>query len=333
MRVLQVGAGRWGRNHVRCWQRLAVELVVCDRDPRAREGLEVEWVADWRDALSRVDAVDVVTPAEAHADIAREALARGLDVLVEKPLAPQPEVAFELDALARARGAVLHVGHVFRFSPEARALADALRRGRIGRPRYLSGHFLGLKRPRTDGGVAISDAIHWIDLASWLLGRTPVAVSAVARDYFGRGMEDVALIDLDFGDEFAHVEASYFPPEPRRDLVVIGTEGALACDFLADAERVRLFGHAHARDDEGLWQVTHGDVETLALAPGEPLLEELSDFAEACRTRRPSRLAASGFDGAAAVAVVAAALRSARTGRRAEVKLPIPKQREAQESR
>lgn len=329
MRVLQLGAGRWGRNHVRSWQQLGVDLVVCDPDPRALEGLDVERVAEPREALARVDAVDVVTPASAHADLVREALERGLDVLVEKPIAPEPAVAFELDALARARGAVLHVGHVFRFTAEARAVAEALRQGRIGRPRYLSGHFMGMKRPRTDGGVAISDAIHWVDLVSWILGRPPIGVSAVVRDYFGRGMDDVALLDLDFGEEFAHVEASYFPPEPRRDLVAIGTEGAIACDFLASEERVRLFGHAHARDDEGLWQVTHGDIEVLPLEPVEPLRAELADFVETCRTRRPSRVAATGFDGAVAVTVVDAALRSAGMGRRVEVKLPTPKQQEA----
>jgi predicted dehydrogenase len=327
MRVLQVGVGRWGRNHVHSWQRLDVELSVCDADPAALHDLDLPNVhaGDYRELLDGVDAVDVVTPAQSHAAIAREALQRGKDVFVEKPLTPGSDAAFELDALARARGAILQVGHVFRFTPEAQVLAAALSGGRIGSPRYVSGHFMGMKRPRTDGGAAISDGIHWVDLVSWLLGRQPLAVSGVLRDYFGRGMDDVALLNLDYGEEFAHVEASYFPPEPRRDLVVIGTEGALACDFLAHDAKVRLFGHAHSRDGKGLWQVVTGDVEELPVPAGEPLLAELHAFVEACVTREPSPVAAGGFDGAAAVAVVEASQRAAREQRRAEIKLPTPR--------
>lgn len=324
MRVLQVGVGRWGRNHVRSWRRLGVELVLCDSDPSAGAELGAPIHSDPRELLDEVDAVDVVTPASSHESIVREALEHGRDVFVEKPLTPEPVQAFELARVARERGAILQVGHVFRFAPEAQALAGALQAGRIGQPRYLSGHFTGLKRPRGDGGAAISDAIHWVDLVSWILGRQPLAVSAVLRDYFRRGMDDVALLNLDYGEEFAHVEASYFPPEPRRDLMVIGSDGAMACDFLAERDRVRLFGHSHSQDDAGLWQVIQGDVEVLPVADGEPLLEELRAFVQACETRQPSEIAADGFDGAAAVAVVAASQRSARDGRRAEIKLPTP---------
>ena len=152
MRVLQIGAGRWGRNHVRCWKRLGVELAVCDTDAAALADLDVPTSAHRRELLDAADAVDVATPAGSHAALVREALEAGKDVFVEKPFAPEAAEAFDLDAVARERGAILQVGHVFRFSPVARALAAALAQGRIGRPRCATGHFTGFKRPRTDGG-------------------------------------------------------------------------------------------------------------------------------------------------------------------------------------
>jgi predicted dehydrogenase len=324
MRVLQIGAGRWGRNHVRSWQRLGIELRVHDADPEALAGLEAATTPDLDEALEQADAVDIVTPAPTHAPLVREALERGKDVFVEKPLVLDEDEAFELDALARRRHAILQVGHLFRFAPEMRAVTQALRAGQIGRPRYVTGHFTGFKRPRTDGGVAISDAIHWIDLVSWLLDRQPRAVTATLHDCLGRGLDDVALVTLDYGEPLVHLEAGYFVPQSRRDLVVMGTDGAIVCDFFADGAKVQLHRDAHRRNAEGHWDAVSGQRETLAVASQEPLLEELRAFFEACRTRSPSPIAAGGYAGAAAVAVVAACQRSTLEGRRIEVKLPTP---------
>jgi len=325
MRILQVGAGRWGRNHVRSWERLGVELSVCDSDPEALAELAVPTCADASAALDTVDAIDVVTPADTHPALVREALERGKDVFVEKPFTPEPAEAFALQALAKERGRIVQVGHVFRFAPVAQAVKQAIDAGRIGEPRYLQGHFMGFKRPRTDGGAAISDGIHWVDLASWLLGRQPELATATLRDSLGRGMDDIALLTLDYGGALAQLEAGYFPPEPRRDAIVMGSEGAIVCDFLAKDEPVRLYGGAHRQEADGRWTAVEGEREVLAVGDGEPLLDELRAFVAACNSRTPSAIASDGHDGAAAVAVIEACQRSAREGRRVEVKLPTPR--------
>ena len=266
--------------------------------------------------------MDVVTPAPAHAEMVRAALEAGKHVLVEKPLTPRAEEGFALAALARERGRVLQVGHVFRFAPEARAVAEAVRAGRIGSVRCAMARFAGFKRPRTDGGLAISDGVHFVDLLSWLLGRQPVAVTAAMRDFLGRGMDDLALLSLDYGDSLGHVEASCFPPEQRRDLVVMGSEGAIVCDFLAKGEKVRLFANRHRPGADGAFEAAVGEVTPLATAGDEPLTGELRAFLEACRAGRPCADAADGFAGAAATAVIEAAERSAAEGRRIALTLP-----------
>ncbi|HME73224.1 MAG TPA: Gfo/Idh/MocA family oxidoreductase [Myxococcota bacterium] len=322
MRVLQVGLGRFGQSHLRSWRKLAVDLRVCDRDPARLAALEEPCSADWRAFLDDAECVDVVTSATSHEEIARAALERGKHVLVEKPITPTAREGFELAALARERGCLLQVGHVFRFAPEARAVERAVRSGAIGRIRYALGHFMSFKRPRTDGGLAISDGVHLVDLVSWIFGKQPIAVTAVLRDYLGRGMDDAATLALDYGGESALVEAACFPPEPRRDLHVIGTEGAITCDFLADADRVKLYSHAHKQDVHGVWGASEGEVRVLPAAGEEPLLAEIRAFLEACKSGHPAPEAADGVAGAAAVAVIEAAERSAREGRRVEVELP-----------
>jgi predicted dehydrogenase len=180
---------------------------------------------------------------------------------------------------------------------------------------------MSFKRPRTDGGLAISDGVHFVDLVSWLFGRQPRAVTAVMRDFLGRGMDDVAVIALDYGDASALVEATCFPPAGQRDLQVMGTDGAIACDFLGAQDRVRLFGHAHRAGGDGAWAAQEGPVRVLGTSGPEPLLAELQAFTEACRTGATAPDAADGWDGAAAVAVIEAAERSAREGRRIELEL------------
>lgn len=323
MRVLQVGLGRFGQNHLKAWRKLGVDLRLCDENARVLEGLEEPASTDYRDFLGSVDAVDVVTPAPAHAPLVHAALEAGRHVLVEKPLTPQSKDGFALHAEATRRGLVLQVGHVFRFTPEANAIEALLREGALGQIRYAVARFASFKRPRTDGGIAISDGVHFVDLLSWLLGRQPVAVTATLRDHLGRGIDDASFLSLDYGDVLGVVEASCFPPEPQRDLEIMGTEGALRADLLAKSGRLRHYANRHVQDERGDWQAESGEVREVAVAKHEPLLAELEEFLRACRSGRPSPKAADGFDGAAATAVLEAAGKSAREGRRVPLELPI----------
>lgn len=324
MRILQIGAGRWGRNHVHSWKRLGVDLCVFDVDPAAPSQVGAPAAASVDDALESVDAVDIATPGPTHGELVRRALEAGKDVFVEKPLTPRADEAFELDARAREQKAILQVGHIFRFAPEAGALKRALDGGLIGSATYARGQFAGFKRPRLDGGAAISDGVHWVDLASWLLGAQPRAVQATLRDTLGRGLDDVALLTLDYGNALVQLEAGYHLPEQRRDFTVMGPEGALACDFLAEGDKLHFYRGGHVHDDSGAWQAPARRREPHPTGNGDPLLDQLEAFVDACRTRKPSAVAAGGYDGAAAVAVVEACERAAAEGRRVEVKLPAP---------
>jgi predicted dehydrogenase len=322
LRILQVGLGRWGQNHLRSWRQLGIELRLCDEHPSLLEGEPEPASTDFRDFLAEVDAVDVVTPAPCHAALVHAALEAGKHVLVEKPLTPASKDGFALAGIAARRGLVLQVGHVFRFSPEAQAVARELRDGAIGGIRYAVARFASFKRPRSDGGVAISDAVHFVDLLSWLLGRPPDAVTATLRDPLGRGVDDVAFLSLEYEDVLAVVEASCFPPEPQRDLEIIGTEGALRADLLPKAGRLRRYVHRHVQDGRGAWQIERGEAQEISLPSTEPLVAELRAFVAACEAGRPSPVAADGWDGAAAIAVLEAAATSSREGRRVPLAFP-----------
>ena len=314
-RVLLIGLGRWGREHLRVLLSLGAEVFAADLRPeRLQEAASVlppdHVASDFRLFLSRVDAVDVVTPVQEHFWICREALEAGKDVLVEKPITLTLKEARDLAEHARSSRARLQVGHVFRFHPVYEALRTMLASGRLGRPRYLAARFAGLKRPRADGGVTQSDAIHFFDLFVDLLGR-PRAVTAILRDFLGRGMDDFSLAVVEYDRELAVVESGYFMPGTRRVLQVIGDRGACVADF---AKWTLAIHPGHHCEIGGQWQVESAPEEIQTVERDEPLRRELRAFLEGIETRQPPPVNAEA--GYQALALVEAAHASSTLGRR-----------------
>ncbi|MBI2218522.1 MAG: Gfo/Idh/MocA family oxidoreductase [Candidatus Rokubacteria bacterium] len=321
MRVLLVGLGRWGEKHLRVLAELGVTVWAADVSAERRawavsRGLDpARVVADHRAALDVVDAVDVVTPADTHLDVAGAALEVGRHCFVEKPLAVTVEDAQRLAARAARAGRVLQVGHIFRFHPVTLALRAALVAGRIGSVRFATARFSGFKRPRTDVGVTHADAIHYFDLLAFVLDRSPDRVAAVQRDWLGRGLDDMSLTVVHYGDVVAVVEANYFVPGTHRECVVVGERGSLVADY--GAGTLTLHAGEHRRGTHG-WEAVDAGKETLATTGVEPLRAELAAFLDACAGRSACPVTAE--DGVRALQVVEAAAQAARRGESVELR-------------
>jgi predicted dehydrogenase len=316
MRVLLVGLGRWGANHLRVLTQLGAAVWVADVDTTRRQwaigqGVDrTRAVADFREALPHVDAVDVVTPADSHRAVAEACLAAGRHCFVEKPLTVSAADGRAVAAAARAAGRVVQVGHIFRFHPVTATLRDALGSGRVGAVRYATGRFAGFKRPRTDVGVTHTDAIHYFDLFAHLLGREATSVTALQRDYLGRGMDDMSLTTVLYGEVPVTVEANYFVPGTHRECVIVGEQGALVADY--GSSTVVLHGGEHVRRTGG-WEAVEAGKEELPVLGEEPLRLELAAFLTACQGRGDSPVPPGA--GVHALEVVEAAARSARLAR------------------
>ena len=315
MNVLLVGLGRWGENHLRVLGELGVTLWAADLSPErlawaVRHGVAPSRaVTDYRSVLHAVDAVDIVTQADSHAEVARACLAAGRHCFVEKPLARTVAEGRLLEAAAGAAGLVVQVGHIFRFHPVTATLRDALGAGRIGAVRYATGRFSGFKRPRMDVGVTQTDAIHYFDLFAHLFGRAATRVSALQRDFLGRGLDDLSVTVVHYGDVPAIVEASYFPPGVWRECVIVGERGALVADYGTSMVTLHLGEH---RKHGQAWEAVETGKEELPTLREEPLRLELQAFLDACAGRAANPVPASA--GVRALEVVEAAERSARIG-------------------
>lgn len=216
--------------HLDAWSSLvpAAGIIVADPDPAARAAAEarlpgVATVADWRDAVGRVGAVDILTPTGTHHPIAAAAIDAGRHVFLEKPMTVDAAEARDLQRRADAARVVVQGGLYFRFHPKARAARALVGEGAVGRLRFLQGRFAGFKRARGDSGALLNDAVHFIDLFGWLTGERPESVHAVTRDHFGRGSEDLALVTLLYpSGVVGHVETGYVQPGRWPDSVVPG---------------------------------------------------------------------------------------------------------------
>jgi predicted dehydrogenase len=157
LRIAVLGAGNWGRNHVRTVATLPeAELVaICDPDASVRHAMARSYpgalATDSVDeALGVADAVVVATPAASHAALALLAIERGLPVLVEKPFALSSEEASVVADAAASKGVPLVVGHLLVFHPAVERLKSMIEAGELGEVFYLYSQRVNLGQIRPD---------------------------------------------------------------------------------------------------------------------------------------------------------------------------------------
>jgi len=314
-RILLIGLGRWGANHLRVLQSMPIELFVAESDPERLNSSGVSQshrAADAHSLFPIIDAAVVVTPAQTHFEICRELLDAGKDVFVEKPISLKSAEAKELNELAKRNGLILQVGHIFRFDPASVWMRDAIAHDRFGEIKMLRANFSGFKRPRQDTGVTI-------DLFKFLLGKSPLRVHSVMRNFMGRDgeMDDESLIILEYdrgggASILATIEAGYHLPGKMRELTIVGKDSSAVCDYNVAQYKIKTFENKHVKSGAEI-KAMEGAMHQLEFPPEEPLRAELAAFLDAIETR--SRPLVDGADGMEAVRVVEAAIESARTGK------------------
>lgn len=332
--VCVVGAGGWGKNHVRNFASIpGSELrYVCDqseavRAAMAREVPGAKMVADLAPVLadSTLDAVVVVTNAPSHFELAKAALLAGKDVFVEKPLTLSPAHSEELTRLAADRGRILMVGHLLLYHPAVDKLKALIDAGELGDVLYVTAQRLNLGVVRKEENAWWSLAPHDISVANYLLGAGPVAVAATGGVYLQkeRHIEDVVFGTLYYsGGRVAHVHVSWLDPHKTRRITVVGSKKMAVFDDGSADQKLTLFDKgveppATLTYAEGV-RIRTGDIIMPALRMQEPLRRECEAFLDAVRTRKPPL--ADGRSGADVVRALAAGSESLqKNGTRVEI--------------
>ena len=330
LKVGVVGAGAWGRNHVRTVAGLAeAELAaVCDPDPKVRERVARQYPAalvtsDLGALLGVVDAVIVASPAATHAAIARQAVEAGKPVLVEKPFALKVEDALTVARLSAERKVPVLAGHLLVYHPAVERLRELVRTGELGKVFYLYGLRVNLGQVRKDENALWSFGPHDVSVALYLLGEHPIRVAAHGKSYLQPAIEDVVFLTMEFGSGvLAHVQLSWLDPHKERKLTVVGAKKMVVFDDMEPREKLRIYDKGVDRPPEyGSFgeslAIREGDIFIPRIPSVEPLAAELAHFVRAAQGREAPR--ASAEDGVQVVRVLEAASRSLARGGTPEV--------------
>ena len=266
-----------GRNHVRNLAALPGVDLVGVYDPRAAaaEGVAAEHgtraFASCDDLAGRIDAAVVAAPTVAHAEIGCALLARGLHVLVEKPIAVSLAEADRLSEAAAAAGRVLAVGHVEFYNPAVQALLT------VGvPPRFLEVQRLAVFTPRSlDVDVVLDLMIHDLQILH-ALDPSPVAEVRATGIAVLSPRVDIANARVELASGcVANVTASRVSAERVRKLRAFLPSRYYSLDY--QTQEIR--GYRLEEGDAGR-RILPAD---LAVERAEPLKRELEAFLAACR--------------------------------------------------
>ena len=331
-----VGAGVFGRNHLRIWRALEdagapVRLVgIVEPDPSAASNLAAEFRVPVYPSTTELllsteipDAASIAVPTSQHASVASELLSAGVDVLVEKPFTTTLQQADELIALAQRHKRIVQVGHLERFNPAVRAVRSILHK-----PLFFEVHRLSVFTPRAlDVDVVLDLMIHDLDVVlSWT--QSPIReLHAVGLPILSSNV-DIANVRVEFESGcVANFTASRVSTERVRKIRFFQPHQYVSVDYARQdvlcidvpALQPPKSRQAGSPDRSA---VTFQSVETthptpgfamrkLEISSGEPLRLELESFLRSIRERSAPEVTAE--DGRAALAValeISAAIRA-----------------------
>jgi predicted dehydrogenase len=278
-RVAIVGAGSFGRSHIRVLRELpGAEMAgVLDTDPSKLKDLDCPVFADLAELAKSADAAVVAVPTSQHAEVGCALLEYGLDVLVEKPIAPTLREAERLIEAADRNGCILQVGHLERFNPAVEALKKA-----VTVPLFFEIHRMSVFTPRSlDVDVVLDLMIHDIDILLSLTHDLPEEIRAAGIRILSEKV-DIANVRLAFANGcVANLTASRVSTEKIRKLRLFQPEEYISLDY--------------ARQDASRVFVKDGHVgfDALSIEKQEPLRLELESFVECVRTRKRPRVTGS----------------------------------------
>ena len=275
-RVVVVGAGAFGRNHLRVVKESArAELAgVFDADAaRARaagEEFGCPALASLDEVPAHASAAIVAVPTTAHAVVACPLLAAGLDVLVEKPLASNAADAAALVETAAAHERILQCGHLERFNPVVQAAMRV-----VTLPLFFEVHRLSLFTPRSLDISVVSDLmIHDLDILLAMTKDPPNEVRAAGISILSKKV-DIASVRLAFPNGcVANLTASRVSTEKVRKLRFFQPGQYVSIDY--------------ARQDCNIIGVDEDkqvSFEQLPVEKGEPLKRQFDHFLDCTETR------------------------------------------------
>jgi UDP-N-acetylglucosamine 3-dehydrogenase len=272
MKIVQIGTGGWGKNHIRILSQLGKLSAVCDINPQRSKEYGEKYSVNHYESLDDLliseefDGAFVVTPTSTHTEIATKLLEAKKHVFVEKPMTYNSEDGKKLVNLAEKNKVVLTCGYIERFNPVVKLVKKYVKEKKFGDLIMLEFHResrmpLHIKNV----GVIYDTSVHDIDTANWLFDDMPHVVFARAGK-IKHEHEDFASIMLGYKNEkIAIISSNWITPKRVRTFSAVCTDAIITSDFISQEIKIEK----------------KEDTEILQNEKQEPLLLEIQNFLEA----------------------------------------------------
>ena len=284
-KICVIGGGRWGRNHIRTLSRMGNLAGIVEADKRLLNKLVDEYAVrafQWLDEaiIHGFDAFIIATPAVTHYPIGKKLLQKGLNVLIEKPMALSSKHSKELVEIAELTGSRLMVGHLLLFHPAINKIKKVIDSGKIGQLYYIYSTRLNLGTVRTEENVFWSFAPHDISVLDYLIGHKATKIEAKGLKFLQDQIYDVTMTQFSYpGNIHAHIFVSWLHPFKEQRLVIIGSEGMLSFDDYSDKKTILYYNKRIEWLDGNPVKIEQPD-EIIAYDKALPLDNELKYFVE-----------------------------------------------------
>ncbi len=339
VKVALVGSGSWASVIAEALQRSEmIRLVTCfSRTPENRRAFSQRYGCDeeesYGDVLQRkdIDGVFLITPNALHAEQTELAARYGKHVFVDKPIANTMSDGRKMVEVCQKNGVVLLVGHNARRLAGLRKIKELIDNGVIGKPVMVEANFsnnLGFEltpekwRWRGDdsgcpAGSLMTMGIHHADTLTHLLGPIKAAFSYFSKLYIPAPVEDVTVTILQFQSGIlGYLGSNYCSPKANY-VYVFGTEANLRCNVTLPNvpfdEYLKIWPSVDRYTQLTLFALDKEGGEEIPLPVGDPILEEIEEFADCIRTG--AKPETDGQSALSALALIRAAIESARTGK------------------
>ncbi len=324
LQIAVIGCGYWGPNLVRNFYSLPGVLVshVCDIDAKKLKTVKdafptIETVTSIDSIIKnkQIQAVVIATPVHTHFPIGKKAIQAGKHVLLEKPMAASLKEAKSLVHLAEKNHVTLMVDHTFVYSAAVQKIKQIVDKNTLGKLCYFDSVRvnLGLFQQRTN--VLWDLATHDISIMDYIIGKKPIAVSAVGSSHIKKGLENIVYVTVKFDDNLiSHIHVNWLAPVKLRMTLISGLKKMIVYNDMEPIEKIKVYDRAitfeqNAQDiNISRFQYRVGDMYSPRLDDIEALHFMSKHFVDSIRKKRKPR--SDGHAGLRVIEILDAAEKS-----------------------
>ncbi|MDP6936789.1 MAG: Gfo/Idh/MocA family oxidoreductase [Candidatus Marinimicrobia bacterium] len=285
-KICVVGAGNWGRNHIRTLHALdRLGGIIEPKKELHKEVKEQYPQTEIYESLSAAmgggfDGFIIATPAETHFEIGIKLIENNFPLLIEKPLTLTLRDAEKLINKAGEKNVNVMVGHLLLFHPAIKKIKTLIQAGKIGKLQYIYSNRLNLGTIRVHENVFWSFAPHDISILNYFTNSLPEKIDTFGGAFIHPPNHDTTITYLEYPENIkTHIFVSWLHPFKEHRIVLIGSKGMISFEDSSKNKDI-LFYEKGVDWAGGVPVAKSGPTEKIYYEPKMPLEEEIKYFIE-----------------------------------------------------